>query len=69
MSIERIVWLDHCSTGSSEWQKMSDILDLAPLSIVTIGPIVKETDTYLIVCPTQYEPSDDNELHGYGETA
>jgi uncharacterized membrane protein YcgQ (UPF0703/DUF1980 family) len=46
MKAVQIVWLDSASTD--KWTR-SDVEDLSPVTITSIGYIVKETDDYLAI--------------------
>ncbi len=64
---EMVLWKDHCSTGSTDWAKFTDILDLSPIEVCTVGWIMKETDEYLILCSTFYSPDGDHAPCGHGD--
>lgn len=61
--LEYVVWLDHCSLGPTRtWQDLADAVNLKPVKMYSVGWIIKETKTYIILVPT-HNTSD----HSYGE--
>jgi hypothetical protein len=69
LQVEMIYWKDHCSTGAGngEWAKLETILDMSPIDVVTVGAVLKETDDYIIVASTLYDPDGEHSQCGYGE--
>ena len=39
--LEAIAWRDHCSYSASGWKSLEDINELAPMTIITVGFVVK----------------------------
>jgi hypothetical protein len=54
-----IEWLDHCSNKGSSWYELSDIEQMQPLTVVSVGFILNETDTFVTIA-AHAQASDDN---------
>jgi hypothetical protein len=50
--LEIIEWLDHAAYSLSEWRDMDEIYNLEPVTVQTVGFVVKETKTYIVVIST-----------------
>lgn len=48
--LEAIAWRDHCSYSASGWKSLGDINELAPMTIITVGFVVKETPDHVNLC-------------------
>lgn len=44
-----VLWEDACSMSGGGWHSMEDLENMSPLPIHTIGWLVKETKTYLVL--------------------
>lgn len=51
--IEVVEWLDHCSTKGGQWESFEDICeDLKPLTVHSVGWVIKETKESVTLIPT-----------------
>ncbi len=48
--LERITWMDHCSMDNNTgWNPLSKVAEMTPEVINTVGWIIHESDTHLII--------------------
>lgn len=53
-----IEWLDHCNYSTSIWRATDEYKELKPLTVQTVGWVVKETKKHIIVVSTLYPEGD-----------
>lgn len=59
--LEMIEWYDHCSCSGREWESFETIKALGPIRVASVGWVIKEDRTSLIIVPTWHDDG------GYGE--
>ncbi len=54
-AIELIEWLDHCSLGGGRtWQPRSDVEELEPIKVRSVGWVIKEGEDALTMISHQH---------------
>lgn len=48
--MEVIEWLDHCSGGDA-WHNIGEATELTPSLAISVGFVIAETDSHLVVVP------------------
>ena len=44
-----ITWLDHCGWADTRWHNIEDSAALKPVTVKTVGYVIKETKKYIVV--------------------
>ena len=55
-----VEWLDHCSRDG--WNSLEEAGGMTPVTIITVGWVVKETETFLTLAGTA-DYSNDDDVH------
>ena len=54
MKLVYIEWFDHCSLTGGVWHEKSDVENMAPMLVKSVGWVVKETDKYVIIVSSMF---------------
>lgn len=52
MRLVKIKWLDHAAFTHTQWREAEDYDDLTPVTVETLGWILKDDPTYYLVVAT-----------------
>ena len=50
--LEYIKWLDHTAWDKAEWNDIEALEELEPVSVYSVGWVIKETEDYIIIVST-----------------
>ena len=53
MKLVKITWFDHCKYSDTRWRSKEEMSSLTPLTVTTVGWIIKETDDHYVLVGTK----------------